>query len=85
MSEKLTQADDLVRVLASGRGLARPATYLAMAMGAQAAYAPEPSIGWIGAAAGFVGRVYALHLWWWYNRRLGLDVLIASPNPPLLA
>ncbi len=83
VSEKLTAADDLVRELAIGRGLARPATYLGLAMVANAAYALQPTgNGW--GAIGFVARGYALYLWW-HNRRLGLDFLLTSARQPLLA
>jgi hypothetical protein len=83
VSEKLTAADDLVRELAIGRGLARPATYLGLAMLANAAYALQSTAsGW--GAVGFVARGYALYLWW-HNRRLGLDFLLTSARQPLLA
>lgn len=82
-SDKLTAADDLVRELAIGRGLARPATYLALAMLADAAYALQPNVHG-SAIVGFAARCYALYLWW-HNRRLGLDFLLTSASQPLLA
>jgi hypothetical protein len=87
LSESLTRADDLARELAIGRGLARPATYFALALIARGCY----SLMGVGGVVGSLGRVcagaawlYALYLWW-HNRRLGLDFLLTANAEPILA
>jgi hypothetical protein len=87
LSESLTRADDLARELAIGRGLARPATYFALALIARGCY----SLMGVGGVIGNLGRVcggaawlYALYLWW-HNRRLGLDFLLIANAEPILA
>jgi hypothetical protein len=79
----LQQADDLARELAIGRGLARPSTYLALALVARACYSTMPIIGGWGRVAGGIAWLYALYLWW-SNRRLGLDFLITHHGSTLL-
>jgi hypothetical protein len=77
VSADLTRADDLVRALAIGRGLARPATFFALAVVARAWLALEPALGGVGPTLGMAAWLYALGLWW-RNRRLGLDRLVAG-------
>jgi hypothetical protein len=83
VSEALTRADDLARELAIGAGLARPATYFALALTARAFFALEPTIGGFGPALGAAAWLYALYLWW-RNRRLGLDAVVAEHRDPVL-
>ncbi|MBI5087353.1 MAG: hypothetical protein HZB15_00350, partial [Actinobacteria bacterium] len=80
VSDKLTHADDLVRELAIGRGLARPATFVALAMVARACFDLEPTIDGVARLLGVCAWLYAAVLWW-YNRRLGLDFLMAERGP----
>lgn len=81
----LRRADDLVRELAIGRGLARPFTYLSLALTSQACFelgagdAPFP-FELLGVAAG----LYAILLWW-VNRGLGLQFLLDEPTRPVVA
>lgn len=84
VSDMLTSADDVARKLAIGAGLARPATYFALALVARACFALEPTVGRLGPALGAAAWLSALILWW-RNRRLGLDVLVAEQRDPLLA
>jgi len=84
LSPSLTRADDLVRELAIGRGLARPATFLALALIARAGFAMRPSVDVLGTLIGVVAWCYAYTLWW-HNRRLGLDFMIDEPRQPILS
>lgn len=81
---KLIRADDLARELAIGRGLARPATYFAVAVVARGCFSLVPTIHGLGRLLGSAASIYALYLWW-YNRRLGLDFLMTEPHDPVLA
>jgi hypothetical protein len=83
LSPSLTRADDLVRELAIGRGLARPATFLALALIARAGFALRPTIGILGGLIGIVAWFYAYTLWW-HNRRLGLDFMVDEHRRPIL-
>lgn len=84
VSPELTRADDLARELAIGRGLARPATYLGLAILSKAMHHFEPIIG-------VTAYLLALALWytafvrWWQNRRLGLDFLMQVPRGPVVS
>lgn len=84
VSPQLTRADDLVRELAIGRGLARPATFLALALVARGGYSLIPAIGQLGRLVGAAAWTYGLYLWW-HNRRLGLDFLLSESRDPVLA
>lgn len=84
VSDKLTAADDLVRELAIGRGLARPFTFFALALLARACFALEPTIGDAAQVLGAIGWLCALVLWW-RNRRLGLDFMKSGQRSPVLA
>jgi len=84
ISAKLTRADDLARELAIGRGLARPATFFALALVARGFFSLTPAIGGLGELLGGAAWLYALYLWW-HNRRLGLDFLLTEPRDPVLA
>jgi hypothetical protein len=84
LSPTLTRADDLVRELAICRGLARPATFLALALLARAAFALRPTLGLAGSLLGFAAWCYAFTLWW-HNRRLGLDFLRDEMRRPILS
>jgi hypothetical protein len=83
LSASLTRADDLVRELAIGRGLARPATFLAIALLARAGFASRPALGLFGGLFGIVAWCYAFTLWW-HNRRLGLDFMVDEHRAPIL-
>lgn len=83
VSENLTRADDLARELAIGRGLARPATFFALALVARGCYSLTPTIGGYGTLLGGAAWLYALYLWW-QNRRLGLDFLMTEQRDPVL-
>jgi hypothetical protein len=83
LSPSLTRADDLVRELAIGRGLARPATFLALALIAHAGFALRPAISVFGGIIGIVAWCYAYTLWF-HNRRLGLDFMVDEPRQPIL-
>jgi hypothetical protein len=83
VSDKLRRADDLARELAIGRGLARPATFFALALVARGCYSLMPAIGGLGRVLGGAAWVYALYLWW-HNRRLGLDFLLTEPHDAVL-
>lgn len=84
VSDKLRRADDLARELAIGRGLARPATFFALALVARGSYSLMPAIGGLGRVLGAAAWMYALYLWW-HNRRLGLDFLLTEPHDTVLA
>jgi len=84
LSPSLTRADDFVRELAIGRGLARPATFLALALVARAGFALRPTIDVLGSVIGIVAWCYAVVLWW-HNRRLGLDYLRDELRQPILS
>jgi hypothetical protein len=84
LSPSLTRADDFVRELAVSRGLARPATFLALALIARAGFAMRPSIDVLGTIIGFAAWCYAYTLWW-HNRRLGLDFVLDEPRQPILS
>jgi hypothetical protein len=84
MSDKLTRADDLARELAIGRGLARPATFFALALVARGCYSLAPAIGDLAGLLGGAAWLYALYLWW-HNRRLGLDFLLTERRDPVLS
>jgi hypothetical protein len=84
VSPELTRADDLARELAIGRGLARPATYLGLAILSKAAERMEPMIGGAAPLLAFAFWLTALSLWW-QNRRLGLDFLKQRPIEPVIA
>lgn len=83
VSHKLTRADDLARELAIGRGLARPATFFALALVARGCYSLMPAIGQVGRLLGATAWLYALYLWW-HNRRLGLDFLLTERRQSVL-
>ena len=83
VSEKLRRADDLARELAIGRGLARPATFFALALVARGFFSLTPTIGGFGRVLGGAAWIYALYLWW-HNRRLGLDFLLTEPHDTVL-
>jgi hypothetical protein len=84
VSPELTRADDLARELAIGRGLARPATYVGLALISEAADSLQPLLG--GAAS-----LLTIACWltafvrWWQNRRLGLDFLMQVPRAPVVS
>ncbi|MCP3909754.1 MAG: hypothetical protein GY745_02905 [Actinomycetia bacterium] len=78
LAADLTEADDLARGLAIGRGLAQPAVYCALVMFAHGAGGLEPSLGWLAVLIGMAAWLYALAAWWG-NRRLGLDRIIDQP------
>jgi hypothetical protein len=84
VSEKLTRADDLVRTLAISRGLARPATFFALALVAAGCRGLVPLIGTGGSVLSVIAWLYAIALWW-KNRRLGLDFLLTEPSEPVLS
>jgi hypothetical protein len=84
LSEALTKADDLARELAIGRGLARPATYFALALIARGCYSLVGEVGDLGRTFGGAAWLYAAYLWW-HNRRLGLDFLLTASGAPVLA
>lgn len=84
VSENLTRADDLARELAIGRGLARPATFFALALVARSFFALEPTIGGVAQVLGVAAWITAFVLWW-QNRRLGLDYLTSGQRDPVLA
>lgn len=84
VSPELTRADDLARELAIGRGLARPATYLGLAILSKSAERLEPMIGGVAVALAFGFWVTAL-VRWWQNRRLGLDFLMQVPHAPVVS
>jgi hypothetical protein len=83
VSDKLRRADDLARELAIGRGLARPATFFALALVARGCISLTPAIGGLGRVLGGAAWLYALYLWW-HNRRLGLDFLLTEPRDTVL-
>jgi hypothetical protein len=83
VTDKLMRADDLARELAIGRGLARPATFFALALVARGCYSLMPVIGGLGRVLGGAAWAYALYLWW-HNRRLGLDFLLTEPHDTVL-
>jgi hypothetical protein len=82
-SENLTRADDLVRELAIGRGLARPATFFALALVSRSCFALEPTIGAMARVLGVTAWITAFVLWW-QNRRLGLDFLTSGQHDAVL-
>jgi hypothetical protein len=84
VSDKLTRADDLARELAIGRGLARPATFFALALVARGFFSLTPAIGGFAELLGGAAWLYALYLWW-HNRRLGLDFLLTETRDPVLS
>jgi len=84
VTKALTRADDLARELAIGRGLARPATFFALALVARACFALEPMIGDLSQVLGVAAWIIAFILWW-QNRRLGLDSLTRGQQSPELA
>ncbi len=84
VSENLTRADDLARELAIGRGLARPATFFALALVARSCFALEPTIGDVARVLGVAAWITAFVLWW-QNRCLGLDFLTSGQRDPVLA
>ncbi len=84
VSDKLTRADDLARELAIGRGLARPATFFALALVARACFALESTIGDLAQVLGVAAWLCAFVLWW-QNRRLGLDFLMSGTRDPVIA
>jgi hypothetical protein len=77
--ETLRRADDLARSLAIGAGLARPATFFALALIARGAWLLVPAVGDVGGLLGVITWLYALRLWW-TNRGLGLDYLRIEPE-----
>jgi hypothetical protein len=79
-TESLRRADDLARELAIGRGLARPATYFAIALFARGCFLISPDTAGLGGVIGVAAWIYALFLWW-SNRRLGLDFLLERREP----
>ena len=79
ISERLRKADDLARGLAIGRGLARPASFFALAFIARGSWLLVPSIGDVGGVIAVVTWLYAFSLWW-TNRRLGLDYLLREAH-----
>ena len=83
VAEHLTRADDLARELAINRGLARPATVLALVLVARGWYSMMPAVH-AARTLGGCAWCYAAYLWW-HNRRLGLDFLLVEPRPPVLA
>jgi len=83
VSENLTRADDLIRELAIGRGLARPATFFALALVARSCFALEPTIDDVARVLGVAAWITAFVLWW-QNRRLGLDFLTSGQRHPVL-
>jgi hypothetical protein len=82
IAEGLRRADDLARQLAIGRGLARPATFFALALIARGSWLLVPAIGDVMGIVAIVAWLYALRLWW-TNRRLGLDHLLDQPEAVL--
>jgi hypothetical protein len=84
VSDTLTRADDLARELAIGRGLARPATFFALALMAQGCSELEPVLGGAAGALSIAAWLCALVLWW-QNRRLGLDFLKQRPPTTVIA
>ncbi len=80
LSDTLRTADDMARHLAIGRGLARPATYLSLALISRGAWALEPTIGGGAALLAVAAWLYAFYMWW-TNRRLGLDHLLKRSQP----
>lgn len=74
VGDSLRRADDLVRTLAIGRGLALPATYAALALDALALTRLGERFP-AATALGVIAWLYALLLWW-RNRRLGLAPLL---------
>jgi hypothetical protein len=79
ITASLRHADDLARELAIGRGLARPATYFAIALFARGCFELDPETAGLGVVIGVAAWIYALFLWW-SNRRLGLDFLLDQPE-----
>ena len=71
VSPRLTQADDRLRTLAINRGLAQPATSLALCLLAEAASALEPAVGIGERYVAMLLRLSVL-VFLWRNRRLGL-------------
>ncbi len=84
VSDKLTRADDLARELAIGRGLARPATFFALALVARACFALESTIDDLAQVLGVAAWLCAFVLWW-QNGRLGLDFLMSGTRDPVIA
>lgn len=82
--ESLVHADDLARRLAIGRGLARPATYVGLALVAHGCRALRPEFGGLATSAGGIAALCAF-VRWWQNRRLGLDFVIGTDPPTVLA
>lgn len=82
--ESLVHADDLARELAIGRGLARPATYVGLAMVAHGCRALQPELHGMASLAATIATIFAF-VRWWQNRRLGLDFVIDTPRPPVVA
>lgn len=86
LDSELTDGDDLVRRLAVGPGIARPAAAAALAcVGAGATALVD---GWetVGDAISFGSRLAALAIWF-FNRRLGLNYLrrggaVLGSGPP---
>lgn len=64
-------------------GLARPATFLALAILARALFALRPTLGGYGALLGVLAWCYAVNIWW-RNRRLGLHHLRHDLRHPIL-
>jgi hypothetical protein len=80
VADKLISADDLIRELAIGRGLAMPATVFAITLVSHGCRSLGG--GWQG--VGNIAWIYAL-LVWWNNRRLGLDHLATEFRQPAVA
>ena len=84
VSPELTRADDLARELAIGRGLARPATYVGLALLSEAADSLQPLLG--SAASVLTSACWlTAFVRWWQNRRLGLDFLKQRTQEPVIA
>ena len=82
IADRLRRADDFARELAIGRGLARPATYFALALIARGCFILNDATQGAGGLVGIGVWIYAAVLWW-NNRRLGLDFVLRSPQPVL--
>jgi hypothetical protein len=81
-ADHLRRADDFARELAIGRGLARPATFFALALVARGCFILGDATNGALVLVGVVIWIYALGLWW-NNRRLGLDFVLERREPVL--
>ena len=81
-ADHLRRADDFARELAIGRGLARPATFFALALVARGCFILSDATAGASLLVGVVIWIYALGLWW-NNRRLGLDFVLERKEPVL--